>query len=146
MSAVQRLRVEELDPADRRLLETAAEYRGRAYAPYSNYRVGAALRTPEGKTYGGCNIENAAYGPTNCAERTAVFKAVSEGDRRFSAIAVAGGGAGFPYPCGVCRQVMSEFAGPDLRVVMANLDTGEAVIASLADLLPFSFGFEKGGL
>ncbi|MHB0886243.1 MAG: cytidine deaminase [Bacillota bacterium] len=146
MSLAQRLPVEQLEPADRGLLDLAADYRGRAYTPYSKYQVGAALQTPEGKTYGGCNIENAAYGPTNCAERTAVFKAVSEGDRRFSTIAIAAGGAGFPYPCGVCRQVLSEFAGPDLRVVMANLDTGEAVIATLADLLPFSFTLEKGGL
>ncbi|MHB8927886.1 MAG: cytidine deaminase [Bacillota bacterium] len=145
MSSVEKRRVDKLNPDDRRLLDLAATYRRRAYSPYSGYKVGAALRTPGGKTYGGCNIENAAYGPTNCAERTAVFKAVSEGDREFSAIAVTGGGEGFPYPCGVCRQVLSEFARPDLRVVMANVDTGEAVIATLADLLPFSFALEKGG-
>ncbi len=137
--------LEQLDEADRRLFEEAATYRRRAYAPYSGYLVGAAVLTPEGRVYGGCNIENAAYGPTNCAERTAIFKAVSEGDRRFRAIAVAGGGDGFPYPCGVCRQVMSEFAGPDLRVIMGNVDTGEAAIATLAELLPFSFALDKEG-
>jgi len=142
---IERTRVESLGSDDRRLIDEAAEYRERAYAPYSGHRVGAALRTPAGRTYGGCNVENAAYGPTNCAERTAVFRAVSEGDRAFSAIAVVAGGDGFPYPCGVCRQVLAEFAQPDLRVVMANLDTGDAAIATLADLLPFSFTFEKGG-
>lgn len=133
----------QLTEADRRLFDRAAEYRLRAYAPYSGYLVGAAVRTPEGRVYGGCNVENSAYGPTNCAERTAIFKAVSEGDRHFDAVAVAGGGGGFPYPCGVCRQVMSEFARPGLRVVMGNIDTGEAEVVTLGDLLPFSFSLDK---
>jgi cytidine deaminase len=138
-------RIDQLNEADRRLFETAAEYRLRAYAPYSGYLVGAAVRTPEGRVYGGCNIENSAYGPTNCAERTAVFKAVSEGDRAFSAVAVAGGGAKLPFPCGVCRQVMAEFARPDLRVVTGNADTGEAAVITLGELLPFSFSLEREG-
>ena len=99
------------------LVKTAKDAMMKAYAPYSHYYVGAALLTEEGKVYTGCNIENSAYSPTNCAERTAFFKAVSEGERDFEAIAVVGGYEGnvevfFP-PCGVCRQVMSEFCKAD---------------------------------
>ena len=113
-----------------------------SYSPYSGCRVGAALLTKSGKVYTGCNIENAAFSPTVCAERTAFFKAVSDGEREFSAIAVAGGrgdkveGA-FP-PCGVCRQVMSEFCMPDFRVLLV---TGEESFKpfTLKELLPLSF-------
>ena len=113
-----------------------------AYVPYSGYKVGAALLTKAGKVYLGCNIENAAYGPTNCAERTAIFKAVSEGERDFAAIAVVGGKDGvvkdvFP-PCGVCRQVMQEFCGPDFMIYMGRGDDSfEAV--RLCELLPYAF-------
>ena len=113
-----------------------------AYVPYSGYKVGAALLTKAGKVYLGCNIENAAYGPTNCAERTAIFKAVSEGEREFSAIAVVGGKDGivndvFP-PCGVCRQVMQEFCAPDFMIYMGRGDDSfEAV--RLDALLPYAF-------
>lgn len=121
-----------------KLLEQATEAREFSYSPYSNYKVGAALLTKTGKVYKGCNIESAAYTPSVCAERTAIFKAVSEGEREFSAIAVvtSNGGA----PCGVCRQVMREFA-PSLTVVMGDT-AGHYEVLSLADLLPHSFGPE----
>ena len=109
---------------DKELLELAIEARKKSYSPYSNFRVGAALLTKSGKVYGGCNIENAAYTPTNCAERTAIFKAVSEGEREFSAIAIVGGKgeepADFCAPCGICRQVLAEFCDLDFRIVLAN--------------------------
>ena len=113
-----------------------------AYAPYSCYKVGAALLTADGKVYTGCNIENASYTPTVCAERTAVFKAVSEGARMFSMLAVAGGkdgvlGGAFP-PCGVCRQVLTEFCPPTFPVlVVTGADTYTEY--TLGDLLPASF-------
>ena len=121
------------------LLKRAIEAREYAYAPYSNYRVGAALLTQSGKIYTGCNIENAAYSPSNCAERTAIFKAVSEGERDFQAIAVVTINGG--TPCGVCRQVIREFA-PDLIVIIGNLK-GEYQVLALPDLLPQSFGPEN---
>ena len=117
-----------------------------AYVPYSGYKVGAALLGASGKVYRGCNIENAAYGPTNCAERTAIFKAVSEGERTFAAIAVVGGKDGvvtdiFP-PCGVCRQVMQEFCAPDFPIYMGRAD-GSYEAVTLAELLPYGFSAEK---
>lgn len=124
------------------LLALAKEAMLRAYAPYSGYYVGAALLTKDGKVYQGCNVENASYTPTCCAERTAFFKAVTEGERDFSAIAVVGGKQGritglFP-PCGVCRQVMMEFCGPDFIIYMGKENGGwEAV--TLAELLPYGF-------
>ena len=113
-----------------------------AYVPYSGFTVGEALLTKSGKVYLGCNIENAAYGPSNCAERTAFFKAVSEGEREFSAIAVVGGKDGdaadiFP-PCGVCRQVMQEFCGPDFEIHMQKAGGGVFTV-KLPELLPFGF-------
>ena len=114
-----------------------------AYVPYSGYRVGAALLTNSGKVYTGCNIENASYTPTVCAERTAVFKAVSEGERDFAVLAVCGGKEGvitgaFP-PCGVCRQVLAEFCPPEFPVLLV---TGPDAFrkVTLAELLPFGFG------
>lgn len=113
-----------------------------AYVPYSGYRVGAALLTKSGKVYTGCNIENASYSPTVCAERTAIFKAVSEGEREFLKIAVAGGKNGkitgeFP-PCGVCRQVMAEFCGEDFEILVVK---GENSFTEykFSEILPFSF-------
>lgn len=113
-----------------------------AYTPYSDYRVGAALLTKSGKVYTGCNIENASYSPTVCAERTAIFKAVSEGEREFLKIAVAGGKNGkitgeFP-PCGVCRQVMAEFCGEDFEILVVK---GENSFTKykFSEILPFSF-------
>ena len=126
-----------------KLVELAVEAMQKAYAPYSGYWVGAALLTAEGRVYTGCNIENAAFGPTNCAERTAFFKAVSEGERQFSAIAVVGGKegeiTGFFPPCGVCRQVMQEFCGPDFLIHMGGAN-GEIRTVTLQDLLPYGFG------
>ena len=120
------------------LLKQAIEAREHAYAPYSHYKVGAALLTTDGKVYRGCNVENAAYGPSMCAERVAVFKAVSEGDADFAAIAIVTVNAG--APCGVCRQVLREFA-PKLTVIIGDLE-GNYQVLTLPDLLPHSFGPE----
>ena len=125
-----------------KLVELAKEAMQKAYAPYSGYWVGAALLTKGGAVYTGCNIENAAFGPTNCAERTAFFKAVSEGEREFAAIAVVGGKGGeiigfFP-PCGVCRQVMQEFCGPDFLVYVIG-PKGAYDTYTLSQLLPGGF-------
>jgi len=118
------------------LVKAAREARTMAYAPYSNYQVGAALLTRGGRIFTGCNVENATYPATICAERVAITKAISEGEREFVAIAVATSTGG--TPCGICRQVMSEFA-PDMLVVVADLGS---VVAEylLSDLLPDSFG------
>lgn len=124
------------------LMRMAEEARLGAYAPYSDFLVGAALLTKSGKVYTGCNIENASFGATNCAERTAIFKAVSEGERQFSAIAVVGGKRqdppSFCAPCGICRQVMAEFCDSDFRILLGNSDKLEAY--TLAAILPLSFG------
>ncbi len=122
---------------DQALLEQAIVARGRAYAPYSGFTVGAALECESGRVVLGCNVENASYPVSICAERTALVKAVSEGQRKFDVIAVATRNGG--SPCGMCRQMLYEFA-PDLRVVLADLDgniTGEVI---LSDLLPDGFG------
>lgn len=130
---------------EKELIALAYEARERAYAPYSNFRVGAALLAASGKVYLGCNIENASYGPSNCAERTAFFKAVSEGERAFEAIAVVGGAGEqrtgeMCAPCGVCRQVMMEFCDPGSFRIL--LEDGGAGVQSflLKDLLPYGFG------
>ena len=131
---------------DRELIECAIEARKMSYSPYSNFKVGAALVGKSGKIYPGCNVENAGYSPTNCAERTALFKAVSEGEREFTAIAVVGGKgetiADLCAPCGVCRQVLAEFCDQDFRVVLGTPDAIK--VYTLAELLPLSFG--KGDL
>ena len=115
------------------LITEADKARQMAYAPYSNYLVGAALIVPSGNVYTGCNIENVSFGMTNCAERTAIFKAVSEGAREFDIIAIAANQT--PWPCGACRQVMAEFA-PDIHILLVN---GEYIIEkNLTELLPFS--------
>ena len=128
-----------------KLCELAKEAMQRAYVPYSGYQVGAALLCSDGSVYQGCNIENAAYSPTNCAERTAFLKAVYDGHRAFEAIAVCGGKGGvitgaFP-PCGVCRQVMREFCGDDFKVYLIHPEGFEAL--TLADLLPHSFSAQE---
>lgn len=124
------------------LIQMAEEAMGHAYAPYSGYKVGAALLCADGSVYQGCNIENSAFGPTVCAERTAFFKAVYDGHRDFRALAVCGGKDGiitgyFP-PCGVCRQVMREFCGEDFIIYMAGV-RGQYEKRTLAQLLPDSF-------
>ncbi len=128
---------------DLELMQLAEEARAFSYCPYSHFAVGAALLTCDGKVYTGCNIENAGYTATNCAERTAVFKAISEGESRFAAIAVIGapeGEAGkFCAPCGVCRQVLREFCEPEtFRVLLGTTESAKAY--TLAELLPTSFG------
>ena len=131
--------------SDLELLMKAIEARAFAYAPYSNHRVGAALVGKSGKIYLGCNVESAAYSPTNCAERTAVFKAVSEGEREFTAIAIVGGMGDnlseICAPCGVCRQVLREFSDGSLRVVMGTPE--KITVSTLKELLPYSFGKEN---
>jgi cytidine deaminase len=124
---------------DRELVRLAQQARGNAYAPYSHYNVGAALLTASGQVFTGCNVENAAYPMTICAERGAIVKAVSEGQREFVAIAIATRNGG--SPCGACRQVMREFA-PHLRVLLAD-DTGDVRQYTLDQLLPDSFGPEN---
>lgn len=126
------------------LVSKALEARTFSYSPYSNFQVGAALLCEDDTIYQGCNIENAAYGPANCAERTAIFKAVSEGKRKFKAIAIVGGPkeAGvlnFAYPCGVCRQVMTEFCDQDFLIIIGKT-VEEYLTYTLEELLPFHFG------
>lgn len=129
---------------DKSLIQKAIDARESSYSPYSGFMVGAALLTAGGKIYLGCNIENAAYTPTNCAERTAFFKAVSEGEREFKAIAVAGwpkdGKPGFAYPCGVCRQVMMEFCDPESFRIIVAASVDEYSAHTLKELLPHGFG------
>lgn len=120
------------------LIEKAKEARKNAYAPYSNFQVGAAVLTKNKQVYHGCNIENASYGLTNCAERTAIFKAVSEGDKEIEAIVVIGDTDGPISPCGACRQVMAEFLKEDTKVILTNLK-GDIVETTINKLLPGSF-------
>ena len=131
---------------DKELMCLAENARRNAYAPYSGFRVGAALLTKDGRVYTGCNIENAAYSPTCCAERVAVFRAVSEGAREFAAIAIVGGHHDAPdavcAPCGVCRQVLSEFCSADFRVLLGNVEEIRAY--KLSELLPLSFSLIHG--
>ena len=123
------------------LMMAAAGARELAYAPYSNFCVGAALLARDGRIFTGCNVENAAYSPTNCAERTAVFKAVSEGVREFAAIAVVGGKRGeispLCAPCGVCRQVLAEFCPPDFPVILGTPE--DFRVYALNEILPLAF-------
>ena len=121
---------------DNELIEIARQYRENAYTPYSHFKVGAAVLTASGKVYGGCNIENSSYGLTNCAERTAIFKAVSEGEREFAALAVIADTDGPCSPCGACRQVIADFRIP--RIIMGNLK-GDVKNMTLGELLPFAF-------
>ena len=121
------------------LIKAAIEAKEHAYAPYSNFRVGVALLTKGGKVYQGCNIENAAYSPTNCAERTAFFKAVYEGEREFEAIAINGDGDDYLFPCGVCRQIMAEFCDPDTFLIYVSKKNGAYQKYTLAELFPGAF-------
>ncbi len=133
---------------DKELVSLALKAREMSYSPYSNFAVGAALLTKSGKVYLGCNIENAGYTPTNCAERTAFFKAVSEGEREFSKIAIVGGKVGekiekYAYPCGVCRQVMREFCDVETFEVISALNEDVYQKNLLKELLPYGFGPEN---
>ena len=127
-----------------KLIDTAIEQLKFSYTPYSNFKVGAALLTKSGKIYTGCNIENASCTPTNCAERTAFFKAVSEGVRDFQAICIVGGKDGklteYTAPCGVCRQVMMEFCNPKTFQIILAVDKERYEIYTLEELMPLGFG------
>ena len=133
---------------DKELVSEALKAREMSYSPYSQFAVGAALLTKSGKVYRGCNIENAGYTPTNCAERTAFFKAVSEGERNFEKIAIVGGKVGekiekYAYPCGVCRQVMREFCDEETFEVISALNEDVYQKNLLKELLPYGFGPEN---
>ncbi len=121
---------------DKELIAVAKKYREFSYSPYSKFKVGAAVLTKQGNVYGGCNIENSSFPLTNCAERTAIFKAVSEGEQEFAAIALIADTEGPCSPCGACRQVMVEFKIP--RIIMANLK-GDVQVVTLAELMPYAF-------
>ena len=133
--------------AKEELIRLAYEGKERSYSPYSGFQVGAALLAENGTVYLGCNIENAAYSATNCAERTAFFKAVSEGVRDFQAICIVGGKDGVPTeyaaPCGVCRQVMMEFCDPEEFEIVLGNSAGDIKVIKLKDILPEGFGPEN---
>jgi cytidine deaminase len=118
------------------LIRAAKEAREKAYSPYSNFKVGAAVVTPSGKIYSGCNVENVSYGLTNCAERTAIYKAVSEGEHSFVALAVVADTEGPVAPCGACRQVIAEFGIE--QIILGNIK-GHTKILSLEEILPYAF-------
>lgn len=124
-----------------KLIQAALEAKKNSYSPYSGYSVGAAILTEDGRIFTGCNIENASYGATNCAERTALFSAVAAGCRKFTAIAIVGGKgeqADMPYPCGICRQMLSEFCDRDFKIIVAK-NTDDFEEHTLGELLPYSF-------
>ena len=138
-----------MKPNAKELLKIAEKARLSSYSPYSDFEVGAALLCSDGSVYEGCNIENASYTPTCCAERVAVFKAVSEVKRNFEAIAIVGKKKGsdkqdFCYPCGVCRQVLSEFCTPEMKILLMN-GSGEVLELTLSDLLPYTFRLDTDG-
>ena len=123
---------------DNELMEIAEKAYENAYAPYSKFKVGAALLSSDERVFTGCNVENSSYGAGICAERTAAVKAVSEGAVRFSAIAIANAGGGLTFPCGICRQFLSEFAEEGFRIILRN-DKGELEIFTLEELMPHGF-------
>ncbi|WP_055668047.1 cytidine deaminase [Desnuesiella massiliensis] len=122
-----------------KLIECAITAREKAYVPYSNFKVGAAVLTKEGKIFSGCNIENASFGATNCAERTAIFKAVSEGHNTITAVAVIGDPSTHTYPCGICRQVIVEFAEDENIDIILIKNKEDYIVKKLHDILPGSF-------
>ncbi|MBW6409318.1 cytidine deaminase [Clostridium weizhouense] len=125
------------------LVKTALKYRENAYSPYSNFKVGAAVLFESGKVYGGCNIENASFGATNCAERSAIFKGVSEGENKILAIAIVGSLEEYTYPCGICRQVISEFGDENIKVILAKNEE-DYIVKDMSEILPGAF--TKGDL
>lgn len=125
------------------LIKEAMEAKEMAYAPYSHFRVGAALLTKSGKVYRGCNIENAAFTPTNCAERTAFFKAISEGEKEFQSIAINGDADDYLFPCGVCRQVMVEFCDLKTFEVIVAINEKDYKVFTLEQLMPGVFNAEE---
>lgn len=122
----------------KKLSKIAINARENAYVPYSKFKVGAAVITEDGSIYTGCNIENASYGATNCAERTAIFKAVSEGHKKIKAIAVVGDMSTNTYPCGICRQVIVEFATEDIQIILVKNEE-EYVVKTMEEILPGAF-------
>lgn len=129
-----------MNPSD--LINAACEALEKAHAPYSNYKVGAALLCSDGTIFKGCNVENASFGLTNCAERTALFAAIADGQTEFAAIAIAASGEPAPFPCGACRQVLAEFCGPDLPVYIKSSEGYETT--TLGELLPHAFNLKAG--
>ncbi|MDR1689823.1 MAG: cytidine deaminase [Clostridiales bacterium] len=125
-----------------KLINSALNAKKNSYSPYSDFKVGAALLTSDGKIYTGTNIENATYGATVCAERTAFFKAVSEGERNFAAIAVAANEEDYCYPCGICLQVMAEFCGADNFEIITVKTADDCKIYKLKNLLPYGFSLK----
>ncbi|KOA21231.1 cytidine deaminase [Clostridium homopropionicum DSM 5847] len=121
-----------------KLIKEALKYRERAYVPYSKFKVGAAVLMEDENIYGGCNIENASFGATNCAERTAIFKAVAEGNKKLKAIAVVGDLSTYTSPCGICRQVISEFGSKDTDIILVKSEE-DYIIKKLEDMLPKAF-------
>ena len=124
------------------LIDAAVQALGNAYAPYSNYKVGAALLCADGTVFKGCNVENASFGLTNCAERTALFAAIADGKIEFSALAIAASSEPVPFPCGACRQVLAEFCGPDFPVYIKQSDGYSST--TLGELLPHAFDLKAG--
>ena len=131
-----------MEYTDRELLDKAKEAMVYSYSPYSSFKVGACVLTKDGHIYTGCNIENSSFGATNCAERTAIFKAVSEGRKEFAKIAIVSSSGLKTYPCGICRQVMSEFMDEDSQIILEMKDGGFHVY-TLAELLPYSFNSDS---
>lgn len=126
------------------LVKQAIEAKENAYAPYSNFKVGAAVITDDNKLYTGCNIENASYGATNCAERTAIYKAVSEGHYKIKVLAVVGSEDDYTYPCGICRQVIQEFATEDFQIVIIK-NKEEYIVKTLEEIFPLAFKIDTLG-
>jgi cytidine deaminase len=126
--------------SEKELFQEAVKAKEYAYAPYSKFKVGAALLTKDGKVYTGCNVECASFGGTNCAERTAIFKAISEGNKDFEAIAIASDNGMFTFPCGICRQVIFEF-GKDIKIIVGDKNE-EIKVISIKELLPYGFSSE----
>lgn len=120
------------------LISEAIKAKEKAYVPYSKFRVGAAVLTEDGKVYSGCNIENASYGATNCGERTAIFKAVSDGYTKFKAVAIVGDAINYTYPCGICRQVIKEFACEDIVIILAKNEE-DYIVRTMEEILPGAF-------
>jgi cytidine deaminase len=130
-----------MDKKYQELLDAAKNARKNSYSPYSKFPVGAAVLTEDGKIFTGCNVENASYGLTNCAERTAIFKAVSEGYKKFKAIAIVLDAPDYGAPCGACRQVIYEF-GPNIDVIMGTV-SGKSEVKKISELIPLAFGPEN---
>ncbi|WP_294373511.1 cytidine deaminase [uncultured Clostridium sp.] len=124
------------------IIKKAMEYRKRAYVPYSKFHVGAAVLFESGNVYGGCNIENASFGATNCAERTAIFTGIANGETKIKAIAIIGSAEENTYPCGICRQVLSEFADGDAVVILAK-NEDEYIVKTMDEILPGAFRKEN---